>query len=75
MLPNPQGNCEQTSDNPFASEISLGCIQTSLTSFFNHNCDNNVDQVYLDGPKVILYAAKPIKKYEEVYINKKCITI
>ncbi|KAJ8679805.1 hypothetical protein QAD02_015592 [Eretmocerus hayati] len=38
-------------------------------SFFNHSCDNNVNRIFVPGPRVMFFANRSIKQGEQLFIN------
>ena len=48
----------------------LGWTIYPFSSFLNHSCYPNTEKIFIEGPKLILYAKRPIKKNEQVSIKK-----
>ncbi|KAJ8679812.1 hypothetical protein QAD02_015599 [Eretmocerus hayati] len=46
-----------------------GCILGPCSSLFNHSCDQNVDRLFLKGPRIMFFANQPIKKGEQLFIS------
>ncbi|KAJ8679817.1 hypothetical protein QAD02_015604 [Eretmocerus hayati] len=46
-----------------------GDILAPCSALFNCSCDNNVDRIFVPGPRVILLTNRPIKKGEQLFIT------
>ena len=48
---------------------TIGNIQAPLSSLISHKCLADAARLYLPGPKVVVFALKPIKKGAKVIKN------
>ncbi|KAJ8679815.1 hypothetical protein QAD02_015602, partial [Eretmocerus hayati] len=56
-------------DSEFSDCVSgRGTVFAPCSSLFNHACDNNVDRLFLSGPRVIFIANRPINKEDQLFV-------
>ncbi|KAJ8679816.1 hypothetical protein QAD02_015603 [Eretmocerus hayati] len=56
-------------DPEYADCISIrGSIFAPCSALFNHSCENNIDGIFLPGPRATFFANQPIEKGKQLFI-------